>query len=194
MDEIIPLKDYVITAYSSPNGDIYPSGEVTVKENGSMTFNMSPVDKRFEMDELKINDVVVDTTSKYTFSNVSSDNKIEITFKKDSILYPVLNYTWYEIKEEACLSGEWIIFNDLYPWTFNFFEDGNVIELWNGRLYDDVTWAVDKNTSPVTFKMFNFNWKIEYISEKEIILSRTNSSGVPMRITFNSGPKITLKV
>ena len=190
--KVIPLKDFVITAYSGPNGSISPSGEMTLKENTSQIFNMAPVNIGFEMDVLKVNDVVAPNTSSYTFNNISSNNKIDVTWKKDSIFYPLLNYTWYEVKSEAFLNGEWIVFNT-YPHTFNFFQDGSTIELWNGKLYAE-TWAVDKNTSPATFKMFNFNWKIESISEKEIILSRINFDGIPMRDTFKSGPKITLKI
>ncbi|MCL2511885.1 MAG: T9SS type A sorting domain-containing protein, partial [Bacteroidales bacterium] len=78
------IKTYIITATAGANGSITPSGDVTVNCSASQTFNFSPDDSCYEIDQVLVNGVnnpaaVVSGT--YTFENVTATHTISVTFK-----------------------------------------------------------------------------------------------------------------
>jgi len=72
---------YSISASAGSGGSITPSGTVTINYGGSKTFTMSP------SSGYRIANLMVDGTSKgsissYTFSNITSNHTISVTFEK----------------------------------------------------------------------------------------------------------------
>ncbi|MBP0723653.1 hypothetical protein J5Y03_00460, partial [Bacillus sp. RG28] len=71
-----------ITATAGSNGTISPIGSVSVDEGTDQTFTITP-DSGYEIDTLKVDgeDAKI-TNNSYTFTNVTSDHTINVTFKK----------------------------------------------------------------------------------------------------------------
>lgn len=74
---------HTIAASAGPNGDINPSGQVTIQDGGSLTLAVSP------HSGYRIADVVVDGASvgpagSYTFSQVTADHTIAAIFLPDT--------------------------------------------------------------------------------------------------------------
>ncbi|MBP0723654.1 S8 family serine peptidase, partial [Bacillus sp. RG28] len=73
---------HTITVTAGSNGTISPNGSVSVDERTDQTFTITP-DSGYEIDSLKIDDVDEKATNNiYTFTNVTSDHTINVTFKK----------------------------------------------------------------------------------------------------------------
>jgi len=75
---------YTITAVSGSHGSVSPSGKTTVNYGDSQTYTINP-DSGYETDTITVNGVALATTplpSSYTFSNVTSDDVISVTFVK----------------------------------------------------------------------------------------------------------------
>jgi hypothetical protein len=69
-----------ITSTAGPNGHISPNNIGTVVLGGSLRFVMTP-DSSFQVDSVLVDDVLVDSTSGYTFTNVTVPHSIRVTFK-----------------------------------------------------------------------------------------------------------------
>lgn len=73
---------YTIEATAGENGEISPSGDVSVDVNGEKTFTFTAKDG-YKLDKVFVNDQEVAVTSNsYTFQNVQADGKIHVTFKE----------------------------------------------------------------------------------------------------------------
>jgi hypothetical protein len=83
------IVQFTITASAGNNGTITPSGNVTVNYNGSQTFTIT-ANANYKIDSVLIDGNNIDTTSSYTFSNVTSEHTIRVTFKEKNNL-PVAN-------------------------------------------------------------------------------------------------------
>ena len=70
---------YTITAISGPNGFISPSGNILVNYGDDKSFIISP-DTGFKIDSLIVDNSKVDSTTSYTFKNITSNHKIRVTF------------------------------------------------------------------------------------------------------------------
>ncbi len=79
--ENIPAVTHTITATAGAGGSISPSGSVTVAANDSQTFTITP-DSGYEIDTLTVDNVVVTATTSYTFTNVTANHTISVTFKQ----------------------------------------------------------------------------------------------------------------
>jgi hypothetical protein len=69
-----------ITASAGTNGHISPNGIATVVLGGSLRFVMT-ADSAFQVDSVLVDDVLVDSTAGYTFTNVTVPHTIRVTFK-----------------------------------------------------------------------------------------------------------------
>lgn len=166
----IPLKDFVITANSGPNGSISPSGEITVKENTSKVFKMIPINIGYEMDILKVNNIVVDTTSKYTFENISSENKIEVTWKKDPIMWPFVNILW-RLDSVGINDTNYTCFYNSFVETIDISLDGEITFLLHGKnTYKE---KLNFNKKEMTIIFFGSLYDVK-INEHKLILTYIN--------------------
>ncbi len=70
---------YTITATSGPNGTITPSGPISVEHGLSQQFTIAP-NIGYHIDSVLVNGVRVDSTTSYTFNNVTANNTIRAVF------------------------------------------------------------------------------------------------------------------
>jgi len=81
---------YTITASTGANGNIVPSGKIEVNEGASKSFTMTPNDG-YVVEDVKVDDKSVGALTTYTFTKVSADHKIAVTFK--ATVTPEKKYT-----------------------------------------------------------------------------------------------------
>ncbi len=70
---------HTITAIAGPGGSISPSGVITIAQGGSQTFTITP-QTGYEISQVLINGNNVGTPSSYTFTNVTSNQSISVSF------------------------------------------------------------------------------------------------------------------
>ena len=75
----IATTTYIIKAVSGANGNITPSGEVTVNEGSDQTFTIIP-DIGSQVADVLVDDVSVGAVTTYTFTNVTGDHTIIAAF------------------------------------------------------------------------------------------------------------------
>jgi hypothetical protein len=71
---------YTITATAGEHGKISPSGGVSVIAGANQTFTITP-DSGYEIDALKVDGIAVTVNNSYTFTNVTGNHMIDVTFK-----------------------------------------------------------------------------------------------------------------
>lgn len=74
---------HTIAASAGANGSISPNGNVTVAQSASQTFTFSAANG-FEIEDVVVNGVSQGVVASYTFSNVTSDATIAVTFKNSN--------------------------------------------------------------------------------------------------------------
>jgi len=73
---------HIITATSSANGTITPSGNVSVKYGADQSFSITP-DNGYNIRDIKVNENNIRLTPIYIFYNVTSNQTINVNFTKD---------------------------------------------------------------------------------------------------------------
>ena len=84
--ESIAVSSYTITATAGENGNITPSGEVSVAKGSSKTF-MITADSGYHIKDVKVNGTSIGVVSAYTFENVSDNATISVEFDVDTVLH-----------------------------------------------------------------------------------------------------------
>lgn len=74
-----PPTTYTINSSAGENGTISPSGEVSVTENNSRTFTITP-NTNYHIDNVVVDGTSVGAVSSYTFSSVNANHTIHATF------------------------------------------------------------------------------------------------------------------
>lgn len=77
------LPTYDIVASAIGNGSISPSGTTTINEGANQSYAIT-ADSGYEIDVLTVNGSAVSATGTYTFTDVTADQSISVTFKKSS--------------------------------------------------------------------------------------------------------------
>ena len=82
---------YTIQAtVSGGNGTISPSGSVSVNKDEDKEFTMTP-NEGYEIASLKVDGTeIVNPSNTYTFTNVTSDRTIDVSFKEQAVVPPVV--------------------------------------------------------------------------------------------------------
>ncbi len=75
----VPANTYTISASSNAGGSISPNGNVSVYEGDDQTFTFTP-NPGFEIGEVVIDGVPQGKITSYTFTAVSGDHTVEVTF------------------------------------------------------------------------------------------------------------------
>jgi hypothetical protein len=70
----------VINSSSSSNGSISPSGSTSINSGASQTYTFTP-NSGYWIDSVIVNGIKVPTASSYTFSNVTSNQSIRVTYR-----------------------------------------------------------------------------------------------------------------
>jgi len=85
----IPLAVYTIEATAGPNGAIMPGGLVSVIEGNDRIFAFK-ANKGYQIDEVFVDGNSIGAPANYTFTNVTANHTIEVTFiEADNTLYTV---------------------------------------------------------------------------------------------------------
>jgi hypothetical protein len=75
------INPYTITATAGVNGSISPSGAVTVNCGSGQTFTITP-NPGYTVQDVRVDGNSVGAVASYTFTNVTSNHTIEVTFIK----------------------------------------------------------------------------------------------------------------
>ena len=185
---VVEVQKFKIVGIAGPNGTITPSSAI-VEKGQSATFTMK-ADVGYEIEHLKDDGKILPPIDIYTVKDVSNDDTFEVTFKKDSLLFPLLNITW---KQDGLFSlkegGEWVEWDDLYPEVVNFTSDGKYTQIWNGKKYTG-DWSLDKTKNPAILVYGGNHYTIETLTEKNMSIYYTNSQGIVYKLTYvNAGYK-----
>ena len=145
--EAVPVTEYSITATSGANGTLSPSGAVKVTAGSSQTFTISP-SSGYVIDTLKVDGLEVTAATSYTFSDVSANHTIEVTFKQES---QTPNPVDYDILDGA--NSSWTQNSDgslsiRGSGAFSKFVEVKV----DGTLVDAKNYSVKKGSTIVTLK------------------------------------------
>lgn len=81
-----PLNQYTITVTASAHGSVSPTGTVTVTQNDSQAFTLTP-DAGY-VAHISVDGANVGTDSSYTFTNVTKNHALQITFAPPSAMMP----------------------------------------------------------------------------------------------------------
>ena len=79
IEAFFSINTYTITPTAGPNGIIIPPSPVLVNHGSSQLFSISP-DVGYHIDSVLVDSVKVDSTTSYTFTNVTADHTIEAFF------------------------------------------------------------------------------------------------------------------
>ncbi len=77
------VNTYTIDSSAGSNGSISPAGVTTVNHGGSQTFTMTP-STGYHVADVLVDGASVGAVSSYTFSNVTADHTIEVSFAASS--------------------------------------------------------------------------------------------------------------
>ena len=180
----IEKQKFAISATAGPNGTVSPSGVVTVTEGQDQKFDILP-NVGWLINTLKIDDAFVSPVNLYTFSNVTADASLYATFKKDSLLWPLLNIKW-DLDSVYIDLNKWDSTNEE---TLNFSSNGKYIKIRNNVTYER-DWNLDKTKSPVILTYETRKCKLEKINEEKLIFSYINELGQKVtQIYSNNGYK-----
>jgi len=76
---VFAINVYTITSSAESGGSINPSGEVKVNHGENKQYTFTP-DIGYHKDSLIVDGVLVDSTTSYTFKNISANHTIRVTF------------------------------------------------------------------------------------------------------------------
>jgi len=162
---------YTIEATSDANGAITPANQV-VLPNMNAVVSIIP-SAGFVVDVFKINGLIVPLTSlTYTFLNIKSSQKAEVTFKKD--------LSWYlcATKWKCDSIFERPIGEDYHVWGYfsssyiKFSFDGTYNNSLNGKVVTSGKWSLDKSTNPCVIRWQNGgSGKVELLTERNFVVS-----------------------
>jgi hypothetical protein len=176
------IQKFTVVGIAGPNGTITPA-RVIVEKGKSASFTMQ-ANEGYLIESLKDNGATLAPISFYTISNVSKNTTHEVTFKKDSLLWPLLNITWKQVGLFSLKEGEeWVEWDNPYPKVMNFASDGKVLFSWDGKTYLD-DWSLDKTKSPAILIRSGNHWTIETLTEKNMSIYYTNSQGIVYKETY----------
>jgi len=85
---VAPIGTHIITASTGANGSITPSGSVSVNNGSDQAFTIT-ANSGYHIDTVTADSVAVSATSPYTFTNVTDDHTISVTFFADTVSTPV---------------------------------------------------------------------------------------------------------
>ncbi|HEX4462006.1 MAG TPA: GxGYxYP domain-containing protein [Polyangia bacterium] len=74
-----PAATYTITATAEANGDIDPSGTVTLEQNQDQAFTITP-HAGYVVQHVIVDGLDTDAATSYTFTNVTADHTIDVSF------------------------------------------------------------------------------------------------------------------
>ena len=100
------LNTYSLTATSGSGGSITPSGSVIVNHGDSQTFTFTP-NIGYRISNVRVNNVSTGTPGQYTFSNITDDHSITVSFSLITNTITATAGTGGTISPGGNISAEW---------------------------------------------------------------------------------------
>ena len=88
---------HTITVTAGEGGTVTPSDNQTVREGEDVTFTFAP-DDGYVVADVKVDGESVGKVPSYTFSNVTEDHAIEVTFEEEAVEPPAHEHVWSDWK------------------------------------------------------------------------------------------------
>ena len=98
----ITTNTYAITASAGSHGSISPSGDVTVNQGSNKLFTITP-DNDYSINDVLVDGSSVGAVSSYTFTNVTEDHTISVTFTSvaPGLIHNINKGTYYSTIQAA---------------------------------------------------------------------------------------------
>lgn len=173
-DPPIIVKDsFIVKGIAHENGKIYPS-EKKVEKGSYATFSIVP-NAGYEIDYLLDDGYKLPAIDTYTVKDVISDDTFEVAFKKDPIVWPLINILWNVDSTYVEHKDGTISHYKESGYTESFSSDGFNTEISNGRSYVNKYYLDKVNLTITISDGFNTTiLKIEKLNESKMILSFIN--------------------
>lgn len=94
------MEIHTITATAGEGGTISPSGTVEVVDAHDQVFTFTP-DEGYKMSQVLVDGKAVEATDSYTFTGVTENHTIEVTFEKTDPTTPAHEHVWSDWKHDG---------------------------------------------------------------------------------------------
>ena len=165
------VEKFTITGVVNGYGGTINPFSQKVEKGQSATFTISPY-YGYEINYLLDDGYKLPAVNTYTVKDVVSDDTFEVFFKKDSIVWPLINIVWnvdsiYVENEDGSISH----YKET-DWTQDYSSNGSVTDTKDGHSYTNkyyldkvkLTIGVNDGVNTIVFK-------IEVLNENKMILS-----------------------
>lgn len=162
---------YTIEATSDANGTITPANQVVLPDKDAVVSIVpSP---GFVVDVFKVNGSIVSLTYlTYTFSGVKSNQKAEVTFKKDLSWYLCATKWKCDSIYERPIGENYHVWGYFSSSYIQFSFDGTYNNSLNGKVVTSGKWSLDKSSSPTVIRWQNGgSGKVELLTERNFVVS-----------------------
>ena len=163
---------YTITATAGANGTITPAGATTVNHGASQTYVITP-DEYYTIDQVIVDgNVLPNPVASYTFSNVTADHTIEVTFVADAVgcIAPNITYTTNITETSA---------------TFNWNDTEAASYTVRYKKVGDTTYTVVTGITDVTYDVTGLEEATEYVwNVKAVCVADEAESSWSVAVTF----------
>ena len=161
---------HTITATAGENGAISPEGAVSVRDGADRTFTFKPA-AGYEVDEVKVDDEAVTIEGeKYTFTGVTADHTINVTFKKADVTEYILTDVANDKGNYMVVSNGFALINDggtIGAVPVQTSADGKSVFVRTGDLEKNIIWTLKAATTEETsgaFTVENGGLKLSRVS------------------------------
>lgn len=171
------VEKFTITGVVNGYGGVINPFSQKVEKGQSATFTISPY-YGYEINYLLDDGYKLPAVNTYTVRDVVSDDTFEVFFKKDSIVWPLINIVWnvdsiYVEHEDGSISHY-----KESDWTQDYSSNGYVTDTEDGHSYTNkyyldkvkLTIVVNDGVNTIVFK-------IEVLNENKMILSWPDGLG-----------------
>ena len=120
---VFHINQYTITSSAGLNGTISPDGVVNVNHGATQVFTIAP-SGGYHVDSLLVDGVKVDSTTSYTFVNVTTDHTIRVSFAISQVTVAVgMNSGWNLISCPVTVANDSVQVlypTAAFPYAFSF--------------------------------------------------------------------------
>ena len=167
------VEKFTITGVVNGYGGTINPFSQKVEKGQSATFTISPY-YGYEIDYLLDDGYKLPAVNTYTVRDVNKNDTFEVFFKKDSIVWPLINILWSLDSLYAQNPDGSIDRFKKSNWTENYSSNGTYVEIVDGRA-TVIPYYLDKIN--LTIKVNTITYKIEKLNESKMILSWPDGLG-----------------
>ncbi len=191
---VVTIKKFTVTTnVIGGHGTVSPSF-VTVDSGKIITLNVSP-EFGYLVDSIRVNNVSIPLpTSTEILLEVTSDKKVEVTFKykyeKGTPEWYLTQFVWVESGLFIWVNNIWWDFTTKDPLLISKFwwnPDGTYNQEWNNRKIKG-NWSFDKTKNPIVLiATSRFDSSIEFTDSTKMTLTYKKGEGIDKTTYSNNG-------